>query len=211
MLGAVLAKKNYCSYEYLYQGCEPKMTMASVGFSVLHRNVGRFRFKSETETERFSVGLSVKLAAKTFIFQRIQCASVGYSKYVCGDQGGREPKINRTYKLLGRFFVFSRKCRSVWIFFLLLLLLMGCKDKMTEKTDSHYRFRFLGQPKKRQKQIGCPSAKTDKKPTERKELRFSVHNHPARISNADVSLMRTFAAAACGHNEVIFGQGRVNK
>ena len=71
------------------QGCEPKMKNGSVGFSFFHQNVGRFRSvlktkpkKTETETERFSVGFSVKPAKKS-TFQRLQCVCVGIT---CDDR-----------------------------------------------------------------------------------------------------------------------------
>ena len=79
------------------QGCEPKMKNGSVGFSVFHQNVGRFRSvlktkpkKNENETERFSVGFSFSFSvgfsvkpAKKSTFQRIQSACVGIT---CDDR-----------------------------------------------------------------------------------------------------------------------------
>ena len=73
------------------QGCEPKMKIGSVGFSFFYQNVGRFRpvlktkpkkNETETETERLSVGFSVKPTKKS-TFQRIQCACVGIT---CDDR-----------------------------------------------------------------------------------------------------------------------------
>ena len=93
-----LTQKNVChgarySRTYPIQGCEPKMKDGSVGFSVFHQNVGRFRSvlktkpnQTETETERFSVGFSVGFSvkpAKRSTFQRIQCACVGIT---CDDR-----------------------------------------------------------------------------------------------------------------------------
>ena len=66
------------------------MKKGSIGFSIFHENVGRFRSvlktkprKTETETERFSVGFSVGFAVKPRNWQKNETEterfSVGFS------------------------------------------------------------------------------------------------------------------------------------
>ena len=64
----------FCLFNNTYegiQGYEPKVEIGSVGFSVSHQKsvvFGRFFYflteKNETQTEHFSVGLSVGFSAK---------------------------------------------------------------------------------------------------------------------------------------------------
>ena len=157
------------------------MKTAAVGFSIFHRNVGRFQSlvffftekKNETEIEHFSVGSSVKPAKKAGDNIPKDSACMSACMCWCLRACLNPPPKSIGTRRMGYYLPDNFGADWLWKS---NTLVPGTVDSVQPVRNSGYPipffdFVFGGQPKNRRNRVGFRSRKTTKT-----AFRFSVHN-----------------------------------